>query len=180
MSTNLTGAIFGGSIVLSRAGSATANVSGVTGAAITFASQNMTYAINGKLFYNTSGTIGTTTPTTDGNTGKAFNAVQKNQGCTFVWCLNAAGAISVVQGPLPISPGTVGTVVNVDDSGNYTAAPQFPGIPDTLCAIAYSVVRLTSAYVGTGFLFGSANWNTTGVVVSTQDVVTLPPSPQTS
>jgi len=179
MSTNLTSAAFGGNLVLSRAGGATANVSGITGAATTYTIQNVTFALQGKLYYKATAS-GAATPTTDVLTGVAFKSLAKNQGDVFVWTLDASGNVGVAQGPLPVQAGTTGAVTNVDDSGNWTANPQFPAIPDTLTPIAYTVVRLTSSYAGTGFLFGGANWNTTGVNATTVDLFDLPASPQVS
>ena len=90
MSYNLTAAAFGGNMVTSR--SATANL--VTGgAATTFTPQNITFSVGGKGQFAASGTIGTASPTTDAVTGIAFKPVTPNQGCAFVWCLTAAGAI---------------------------------------------------------------------------------------
>lgn len=179
MTINANGGLVGGNVVLSRAGGATANLSGITGAATTYTIQNVTYSVGGKLYYKGTAS-GAATPTTDVVTGKAFNAIQKNQGCVYVWTLDAAGNVGVAQGPLPVSPTTTGTQTNVDDSGNYTLLPQFPAIPDTLTPFAYSVVRTTSSYAGTGFLFGSANWNTAGVVATAVDLLVLPAVPQTA
>ena len=180
MSITLTSAGFGGNFVLSRAGAATANVSGIAGAVTTLAAQAITFTIGGKLYYATAATIGTVTPTTDYVTGSAFKTLGKNQGCVFVWGLTSAGALKVIQGPLPVQAGTTGVVTNVDDSGNWSLTPQFPAVPDDICPIAYTVVRATSSYAGTGFRFGSDAWNTTGIVLATQDLFALPAVPQIS
>ena len=180
MSITLTSAGFGGNFVLSRAGAATANVSGITGAATTLAAQAITFTIGGKLYYATAATIGTVTPTVDYVTGAAFKTLGRNQGCVFVWGLTSAGALKVIQGPMPVQAGTTGVVTNVDDSGNWSLTPQFPAIPDDICPIAYTVVRAASTYAGTGFRFGSDNWNTTGITAVTQDLFALPAVPQIS
>ena len=180
MTMNATGGLVGGNVVLSRAGGATANISGITGGATTYTIQNVTYALNAKLYYKATAS-GATTPTTDVVTGVAFKPVLRNQGCMFVWTLDASGTVGVAQGQLPVSPTTTGTQTNVDDSGNYTAyLPQFPAIPDTLTPIAYTVVKLTSSASVNGFLFGTGNWNATGVTATTVDLFDLPSAPQTA
>lgn len=181
MTMNATGGLVGGNAVLSRAGAATPNLSAVAAtAAKTYTTQAMTFTNAGKLYY-AAGAAGAVTPTTDGVTGAAFKAIQKNQGCVYVWALTAAGAVALVQGPIPVSPTSVSLQTNVDDSGNWSILPAFPGIPDTLTPFAYSVVRLASTYAGTGFIPGiSDNWNATGVTTTQADVFTLPASPQTA
>lgn len=179
MTQNATGGLAGGNVVTSRAGGATANLSGVAAtAAKTYTTQNITYAQSGKLLY-VAGASGAAVPTTDAATAAAFKPLQKNQGCTYVWVLNAAGTVGLIQGPLPVSPASVSLQTNVDDNGNWSLLPQFPAIPDTWTPFAYSVVRLTSAYTGTGFIPGiSDNWNATGVVTTQQDLFSTPTSPQ--
>lgn len=181
MSQNITSAIFGGNVVLSRAGGATGNLSAVAStAAKTYTIQNVTYTVGGKLYYKATAS-GATTPTTDLNTGAAFKALGKNQACAYVWTLDASGNVGLAQGPLPVQAGTTGTVTNVDDSGNLSGALLFPSIPDTATPFAYMVVKTTSSYAGTGFIPGSSdNWNATGVTTTTADVFALPPSPQAS
>lgn len=180
MTMNATGGLVGGNVVLSRLGTTTANLSGITGAAKTYTTQAMVYTIGGKLYY-AAGASGATLPVVDAVTGAAFKALAKNQGCVYVLTVNAAGAVGVVQGSIPVSPTSLGTQTNVDDSGNYSLLPQFPSIPDTLTPFAYVVVRLASTYAGTGFIIGSSdNWNATGVTATTQDIATLPASPQTA
>jgi hypothetical protein len=174
---NATGALFGGNVALSAAG-----VTGISGAATTFSTgaTAVTYAIQGKLFSKAQ-VAGAATPTVDVVTGVSFKAIQKNQGCAFVWTLDAAGNYGLAQGALPVQAGTVSAPTTVDDGGNWTAVPQFPAIPDTLTPVAYMIVRATSAYAGVGFLPGSAVWNTAGIVITTpQSVFALPASPQTA
>jgi len=179
MSYNITSALQGGNVTLSKAG-----LTGLSGAATTYStgSTAITYAVQGKIPTAKAQVSGGTTPTTDGVTSATFAVLKANQGCAFVWCLDVSGNVKVVQGTVPIQPGTVSTVTNVDDSGNWVYAPQFPQIPDTLAPFAYAIVRLTSSYAGTtGFRFGTDNWNTTGVAtIAVQDVFTLPAFPQTA
>jgi hypothetical protein len=167
--------------VFSRAGSATANLSGVTGAAKTYTTQNMTFSNNSKLYYVASA-AGATTPTTDAVTGKAFKALSIQQGCIYVWTLTAAGVVGLVQGPIPVNlpSGAIGT--NMDLNGNFTAPPQFPELPDTLTPFAYIVVSVGTTYAGTGFIPGSSdNWNATGITTTEQDLsYGLPATPQIS
>lgn len=166
--------------VLSRAGGATANVSGVTGAAKTYTTQNITFANQGKLYYVATAS-GATTPTTDAVTGVAFKPLAIGQGCVYVWTVNAAGTIGLAQGPMFPSLPSGAIQKNVDASGVFTAPPQFPYLPDTLTPIAYSVIAMASTYAGTGFIPGSSdNWNATGVVNTVQDVFVLPAQPQLS
>lgn len=166
--------------VFSRAGGATANLTGTTGAAKTYTTQNLTYSVKGKMYY-VAGAAGATTPTTDAVTGVAFKPLSIGQGCAYVWTVNAAGTVGLVQGPLPPSlpSGAIGT--NVDASGNFIVPPQFPMLPDTLTPFAYSVVAVGSTYAGTGFIPGSSdNWNATGLTTTAQDVAMLPQTPQTA
>ena len=177
MSYNLNAAAMGGNLVLSRAGAAVANLA-LVAAAKTYTTQALTYTVQGKLYY-AAGVTAAVAPLVDGVTGKAFLPLQKNQGCAFMWAVNAAGAVVLVQGPTPVTATTVITVTNVDDLGNYSLVPQMPPLPDTFTPFAYMIVRLQSTYAGTGFVAGSSdNWNATGVVASTQDLFSLPAFPQ--
>ena len=177
MSQNINAAIFGGNVALSSAG-----VTGLSGAATTFSTgaTAVTYAIGGKLLSKAQ-VSGAASPTTDVLTGAAFKAIGKNQGCAFVFTLDASGNYGVAQGPLPVQAGTTGAPTNVDDSGNWTAAPQFPAIPDTLTPVAYTLIRGQSTLAAAGFIYGTSNWNATGVVITTpQNVMALPATPQTA
>jgi len=98
MSYNINNAIFGGNVALSSAG-----LTGLSGAATTYSTgaTAVTYAIGGKL-YSKAQVSGGTTPTTDVVTGATFKALGKNQGCVFVWTLDASGNYGVAQGPIPV------------------------------------------------------------------------------
>ena len=52
----------------------------------------ITYAVDGRIKAKTAVTDGVT-PTTDGNTGAAFNAVGPDQVSVFVWALSAGGTV---------------------------------------------------------------------------------------
>ena len=149
MTMNATGGLVGGNVVLSRAGGATANLTGVAAtAATTYTIQNVTYSIAGKLFFKATA-AGAVTPVIDVVTGVAFKPILKNQGCMFIWTLDSAGNVGLAQGPLPVSPTVTGTQTNVDDSGNFSAPPQYPAIPDILTPFAYSVIRAASIAAST-------------------------------
>lgn len=185
MSYNLTGAAQGGSFVLSRAGGATANISGLSGAAATYTIQNVTYSNAGKLFYKATAT-GATTPTTNAasstataasaSSGAAFvtqvaqqapagsTTVFTGSACVYVWGLDPSGNVRVAQGQL---------VNYTDTSANSTRVP-FPVVPDWFTPVAYVVIKLVSATAAT-WLFGTGLWNATGVTIDTPvDVVALP------
>lgn len=148
-----------------------AGLSGLSGAATTFSTGGVvTYSING-VALTRAAFSGAATPTTDFNTGAAFRPLLVNQGSVFVWGLDAAGNARVVQG----------SIEALDSAGNFLNAPQFPTIPDTMCPIAYCVIRAGSTYAGTGWRFGSDNWNTTGIAaITARNLLDMPIRPQTS
>jgi len=127
------------------------------------------YCIRGKAFSRAS-VSNTATPTTDANTGAAFAAIPPNFGAVFVICLNAAGALRVVQSALQ----------PLDASGNFLYAPTFPGVPDDTCPIGYLVTRVGAT--GAAWTFGASNLAgpPTGVTHTFVDVMTLPDRPQIS
>lgn len=112
------------------------------------------------------------TPTTDAATGLGFVPVPKNKGSVFVIGLVAAGTLAVCQGE----------VTDLDAAGNFVNYPEFPaGIPDTVCPIAYLVLKAGATYVATntGWLMGAHNTTgVTGVTYTYTNVNTLPPRPQ--
>lgn len=116
----------------------------------------------------------TTAPTTDANTGSAFNGLTVNKGCVFVWAANSSGTVKVLQGPIADLDGT--TSNNFKDPER----PEFPYVPDTLVPWAYTVVKAKTSLTGTTWVFGANNWNVTGIGLSHQDVATLPDRPQAS
>lgn len=146
-----------------------AGITGLSGAATTFSTGGTkTFMLNGDL-YTRAAFAGAATPTTDVNTGVAFRTLAVNQGSVYVWLLEGSGGtIRVAQG----------SIEQLDSAGNFLNAPQFPQIPDGAVAIAYSVVRAGSTYAGSGFRFGSDNWNTTGITIASRNVGLLPPRPR--
>ena len=149
---------------------ANATVLGVAGTTLNLSVATI-YSILGKMF-NKAISNTEATPVVDGSTGLGFFPVPKNKGSVFVICLNAAGTLGIVQGK----------VTDLDAAGNFLSAPEFPAnIPDTLCPIAYLVLKAGSTYVATpgGWLMGTHN--TTGVEGITYTFVninTLPVRPQ--
>ena len=135
------------------------------------------YSINGKAFSTAAAGAGTATPTTDANTGAAFVALQPNRGCVFVFAYNgngvAATGIRVVQGPIEVLDGTLAGA-----SASFINAPQFPVVPDNLCAFAYVVTKVGAS--GAAWTFGVSNLagppaNTLHTFV---DIMTIPGRPQ--
>ncbi len=126
------------------------------------------FSIKGKA-YSAAGASNAATPTTDAVTGAAFLPIAVNKAGVFVICLDSAGALKVVQGQ----------IVDYSDAGVFANAPQFPGIPDTLCPIGYELVKVIST--GSTWTFGSSNQAAqTGITKVLVDVMTLPDRPQTS
>lgn len=130
--------------------------------------------INGKFTTALTAQSNIATPTTDAKTGLAFNALAVNQTCTLVLGINAAGTIKMCQGPIiACSVGvttTVGALIN---------DPQFPGLPDDFCPLAYTIVR--TAPSASAWTPGTSSWTATGVSASTfQNVAMLPSRPQAS
>lgn len=126
-------------------------------------------AIKGKAYAGITAAANGTTPTTDALTGAAFVAVGLNKACVFVFCADTSNALKCVQGE----------IVNYSEDGVFERAPQFPPIPDTLCPIAYELVKIIST--GSAWTMGVSNQATqTGITKVFVDVCTLPDRPQTS
>lgn len=129
------------------------------------------YAIKGKA-YSHAALSNTATPTTDANTGLAFNPVPANKGSVFVIGYNAANALKCVQG----------SIVDLDASGAFIQAPQFPVLPDDFCPIGYELIKAGStASSAPGWVFGTSNQSSvTGITYTFVDVIGLPDRPQVS
>lgn len=127
------------------------------------------FSIGGKA-YSKAGVSNEATPTTDAKTAAAFTAVGVSKGCVFVPCRDSSGNLKVVQGE----------TVSLDAGNNFTDAPEFPAIPDTLTPIGYIVVKVGST--GSAWTFGSSNLAgpPTGVTFSFVDCFQLPERPQLS
>lgn len=131
-------------------------------------------AVKGKFATPLTAQTNTASPTTDGNTGLAFNPVPINSACVLVWGVTQGGAIRLMQGDIvPTYPGVTTTV------GAFRDLPQFPITPDDVCPIAYMIVR--TAPSAAAWTPGTSSWTASGVTVSTaQNVATLPDRPQSA
>ena len=175
MSYNLTGSAQGGSFSLSRAGGATANISGLSGAASTYTIQNVTYSNQGKLYFKATAAA-VASPVNDAAsaaalaaiaaTGAAYRLLVAQQApagkttvftgsaCAFMFGLDALGNTRVAQGE----------VINyTDTSANSTRCP-LPTVPDWFTPVSYVVIKLVSA-TATSWQFGTGLWNATGVTI---------------
>lgn len=128
--------------------------------------------INGKWMTTIAAQTNTATPTTDAQTGLAFNALAVNQTCALVFGQNLAGTFKMVQGPI------IGTNVGVTTTvGTFIRAPQFPELPDDFCPLAYCIVR--TAPSAASWIPGTGSWTASGVSATTfQNVAMLPSRPQ--
>lgn len=123
--------------------------------------------IKGKCITALAAQTNTATPTTDIVTGAAFVGIAANEGSVFVYGVNLAGALKVCQGE----------VVDLDVSGAFINAPDFPTLPDDFCPFAYQLVQCAST--ASTWTFGSSNQNgATGVTITRVDINMLPPTPQ--
>jgi hypothetical protein len=145
-----------------------AGLSGISGAATTYSTgaNGVLQSFGGKLVLKAQDSS-VAFPALDAVTGKAFNALAANQGCTLVFGYNAAGAVQVAQS----------NIVALDPNGNFIGwAPQMPTLPDSDCPFAYVVVK--DGATGGAFTPGTTNWNATGMTYSVQDVSYVPGRPQ--
>lgn len=151
----------GGNYMLSKAG-----LTGLSGAATTFTTAfALTYALAGKAL-SKAAVAGGATPTVDFVTGLPI-IVQPGKATVVLWCLDAAGAVRLVQG----------SVEPLDLQGNLiNSAPNFPGLPDTLVAFAYSVHKIGAA--AAAFTVGTSLWNAANTVHTLADLIALPNRPQ--
>lgn len=152
-----------------------ASAAAVAGTTSSFTSTVTTSAvINGKFTTTLGAQTNAATPTVDATTGLAFVPLTPNQCCSIVFGVNAAGALQMAQGkPIPTALGvttTVGALIN---------DPQFPGLPNDFCPLAYTVVR--TAPSAAAWTPGSSSWTASGVSASTfQNIAQLPNRPQAS
>ena len=116
----------------------------------------------------------TASPTTDGVTGAAFPALAANQATVLVWGVTEAGAIKLCQGSIVDTDTGVTTT-----AGAFRLAPQFPVLPDTICPIAYNLVRTSPT--GSAFTAGTTQWAASGITCSVaKNIATLPDRPTTT
>lgn len=110
-------------------------------------------------------------PTTDLNTGAAFRALSANQACLFAFCVNAAGTVSVAQGPI---------VDNREMGTNGTVGCACPPLPDTVACFGYLLAQADSTLVGT-WTFGTNNLSSvTGMTYTFRDTFSAPTQPVTA
>ena len=127
----------------------------------------LNFCINGKAYTKSGTNADQATPTTDHNTGVAFNTLTASKACVMVWAYNASGTVKVMQGPV------------VDwDGVAFNVPPSFPAIADDVCPFAYQILKASSS-AGT-ITFGTSNWNATGFTNAIVNVLVLPDRPQTS
>jgi hypothetical protein len=109
----------------------------------------------------------------DMNTGVALASLTSTSttgsAAVVVFGVTSAGLLRVVQGPA--TPTDLGVTTT---PGAFRLAPQFPGIPDDFCPIAYTIAR-TSPSVPT-VTVGSSNWANN--FTTFQNISTLPAAPQ--
>lgn len=133
-----------------------------------------TVSINGKFGTTLGAQTNTATPTTDASTLAAFVPLTANQATVIVFGVTAAGAIAMMQGS--IVPTEIGVTTT---AGAFINAPQFPAIPETVCPIAYCLVRTSPT--GSAFTAGTTSWTASGITSSTAvNISQLPNRPQTS
>lgn len=149
-----------------------AMVAGTTSTYTTTVTTNC--CINGKFATTLGAQTNTATPTTDATTGLVFVALAPNQTCCIVIGQNAAGVIKMCQGPI-IACG-IGVTTTV---GSLVYEPQFPGLPNDFCPLAYTVVR--TAPSAAAWTPGTSSWTASGVSASTfQNCAQMPNRPQAS
>lgn len=120
------------------------------------------YCIKGKA-YSVAAKTNAATPTTDINTAAAFVGVDANKGSVFVFGYNAAGAVKVAQG----------SVEDLDASGNFVIAPNFPALPEDFAPFGYLIIQAGST-ASTWTLGTSNQASATGITYTRQDVMAMP------
>lgn len=128
----------------------------------------MNFCINGKVYQKSGTNADQTTPTADYNSGAAWTALPINKGTVFVWAYTSGGVVKAMQGE----------VVDLDSTGAFVTAPEFPGIPNDVCPFAYQLIKNGST--GSNWTFGTSNWNATGITSTIVNICTLPGRPQIS
>jgi hypothetical protein len=151
------------------------NAAAVAGTGSSFTSTVTTAGIiNGKFVTTLAAQTNAASPTTDANTGLAFNALQPNQCCALVFGQTAAGALRLVQGPI------IACALGVTTTpGALINDPQFPPLPNDFLPLAYTIVKTAPSAVP--WIPGTGAWAASGVVASTfQNIGALPARPQVS
>ena len=170
-----------------------AGITGLSGAATTFSTSaaggltSLPYAIKGiiKTLANQSSAA---TPTNDASTstavagtaatGSAFrplvaqqtpagyspNIIYTGSACVFVFGVDTSGNVRVAQGP--VAPYT--------DTSALSTPLQWPVLPDWFCPFSYAVIKLVST-TSASWVFGTNNWNSTGITIDTPVDITVIP-----
>ena len=134
------------------------------------------YRLDGKQLTKTAITNGAT-PTTDHNTGAAFTALiggnsvanTPGQGTVVVWGLQSDGTVKCAMGSIE--------ALDMDDG--FVNAPDFPAIKGDIVPFAYTIYK-AGATAGVSNIWGTTNWNATGVTATDVNIGRLPNRPQTS
>ena len=137
-------------------------LTGISGAATTYSYSEFIVSLRGKMT-TVAADSAQATPTTDIITGAAYVSLAASQGCVFLWLTKPDGTLAVAQGPVK--------ALKADNLFQWDAS-MFPGIPDGYVPFAYVVVKNGST--GSAWVFGTGNWNATGIVVAVQNLCTLP------
>lgn len=128
------------------------------------------FSIDGIAYRKAAVTDGAT-PTTDGVTAAAFDAVTPDKACIFAWCLNASGTVSLIQSE----------IVEVDGVTDLLEQPiQFPNIPSDRVAFAYTLYQTDGTSSASGLRPGTDNWNATGLTVTHRNLMDQPSRPVAS
>lgn len=152
--------LFGSNLCLGNAA-----LGGMTGAAVTYTTTNpVAFSVGGKA-YSKAAVTATPVPTTDPLTGVAFVPQTANTQAVYVFALDAAGAVAVLQS----------TVEAMTAQGATIRKPNFPPVPNTHTAIGYLTV--TAGPTAGTWVFGVNNWNATGITTAVTSVVALPDRP---
>lgn len=130
-----------------------AALTGLSGAATTYSTSAINFAISG-IAYTKAAVAGGASPTTDGNTSAAIT-LTASKARSIVWAVNSAGTVSVYAG----------SIVDWNGTGDVKALP-FPPIPTGVAPFAVHALMGGSTVSGT-WTFGSSNWNATGITVGT-------------
>ena len=101
----------------------------------------------------------------DGVTAKPAVPLVPGHACTIVNCVNAAGQMKNIQGP----------VQQLDATGGLVNPAMFPRVPDNLVPFSYVTVKAGATSVG--FTPGVSNWDATGNVTTVANVSVLPSRP---
>lgn len=126
----------------------------------------ISYSIDGVAYAKAAVTDGAT-PTTDVVSGSAFDGVTADQARCYVWTLDSAGAVGLIEGEVSTVDG---------ETDILEKKLQFPPVPGSLTPFAYMVYQTDGTASGT-LRPGTDNWNATGLTVSITNVHRLPSRP---